>query len=175
MILRRLGRADAEIYRGIRLEALRSAPDAYGSTYQDWADAPLPVFADRTDASVVLGAFDTGALVGLSAMERDKGGNTRHRALVTAVFVRPAARGRGLAVTMIDELARIAVADGILQLELNVVTTNAVAIRAYERAGFRHVGRYPRALLSGGVFHDETVMIRMLDGRPPGHGGRARA
>lgn len=164
MRLRRLQRADAAAYRDIRLRSLREAPDAYGSTLDDWDVAPVSVFADRTETSVVLGAFDNAALVGLSVLDREKGGNTRHRGLITAVFVCAEARGRGVTVAMLGELAAIARGEALLQLELNVLTSNATAIRAYEAAGFRRVGTHPRAILSRGVFLDEYLMIRDLDG-----------
>lgn len=162
--VRRLTRADAEQYRAIRLQSLRDAPDAYGSTLDDWVIAPVSIFADRTEASVVLGAFQGSGLVGLSVLDREKGGNTRHRGLITAMFVTPEARGRGLAVAMLAELALRAAREGLLQLELNVLAKNAVAIRAYERAGFHTVGLHPRAILSRGVFFDELLMIRQLAG-----------
>ncbi len=161
--VRRLGASDAAAYREIRLESLRDAPDAYGSVYADWADAPMQTFADRRQSAFVVGAFDNGALVGLAVMDREKGGNTRHRALLTAVYVRPAARGKGLTMAMMEAIAAHAVAEGILQLELHVVVTNAAAIRAYEAAGFERAGLCPRAIMSRGRFADELLMVRRLD------------
>ncbi len=160
MIIRRLGPADAAAFRRIRLDALRDTPDAYGSIYDDWADAPETTFADRTRSGFVAGAFEGEALVGLSVMDREKGGNTRHRALVTAVYVRPNARGQGIAAAM---LAANAAAEGIVQLELHVLVTNEAAIRVYEAAGYERAGLCPRAILSRGLFFDELLMIRRLD------------
>jgi ribosomal protein S18 acetylase RimI-like enzyme len=162
-MIRRLGPDDAAAYRAIRLESLRDAPDAYGSVHADWANAPVQTFADRTRSGFVVGAFDGDVLVGLAAMDREKGGNTRHRALVTAVYVRPEARGRGMTVAMMDFVAAHAVAEGIMQLELHVLVTNAPAIRAYEAAGFDRAGLCPRSILSRGQFLDEMLMVRRLD------------
>jgi ribosomal protein S18 acetylase RimI-like enzyme len=161
-MIRRLQAEDAAAYRDIRLESLREAPDAYGSVHSDWADAPLSLFADRTGQSIVLGAFNDGKLVGLAVLDREKGGNTRHRALVTAVYVRPAARGRGLAGQLLQTLAEGARPDGILQLELHVAVTNTAAIRAYEKAGFERAGIAPRSILSTGRFIDEMLMVLWL-------------
>jgi ribosomal protein S18 acetylase RimI-like enzyme len=162
-MIRRLGEGDAAAYRDIRLESLKDAPDAYGSVYADWADAPLSVFAARTRQSVVMGAFDGEVLVGLAVLDREKGGNTRHRALVTAVYVRPAARGKGVTAAMMEAIAAHAAAEGVLQLELHVLVTNETAIRAYEAAGFGRAGLSPRAILWHGQFFDEMLMIRRLD------------
>jgi ribosomal protein S18 acetylase RimI-like enzyme len=162
-MIRRLSRDDAAAYREIRLESLKDAPDAYGSVHADWPDAPVSVFAQRTLQSVVLGAFDGDALVGLAVLDREKGANTRHRAVVTAIYVRPAARGKGATVAMMEAIAAHATAEGILQLELHVLVTNGTAIRAYAAAGFEPAGLSPRAILSRGRFFDEMLMIRRLD------------
>lgn len=163
MILRRLNRDDAAAYADIRLESLRESPDAYGSTLADWEHAPLSAFAERTDTSFVVGAFDGATLCGISVLDREKGGNTRHRALITAVFVRSGLRGNGIAVAMVNHLAEVARDAGALQVELNVLVTNAPAVRAYESAGFVVAGVHPRAILSRGTFFDELLMIRHLD------------
>ncbi|HJN18012.1 MAG TPA: GNAT family N-acetyltransferase [Armatimonadota bacterium] len=46
-------------------------------------------------------------------------------------------RGQGLGTTATTAVARTLVEMGIRTIALNVAQTNAVAIRAYERVGFR--------------------------------------
>jgi hypothetical protein len=55
--LRRLAAADAELFRDIRLEALRCDPDAFGSTFEAESANPLSWFADRLGTSHVHGHF----------------------------------------------------------------------------------------------------------------------
>ena len=57
------------------------------------------------------------------------------------VYVRPDARGRGVGVELIREVARRADADGAEMLELEVLESNDGARRLYERLGFRTVER----------------------------------
>jgi hypothetical protein len=57
------------------------------------------------------------------------------------VYVRPAARGQGLGVELIREMARRAQADGAEMLELEVLESNAGARRLYDRLGFRTIER----------------------------------
>jgi GNAT superfamily N-acetyltransferase len=68
------------------------------------------------------------------------------------VYVRPAARGRGLGVELVREVARRAHTDGAEMLELDVLESNEHARRLYERLGFKTVERSlaaPIARLAG--------------------------
>lgn len=162
-MIRRLTVADTPAFRAIRLEALRLAPDAYGSTLADWKDAGIDRFEARLGGSSVLGAFD-GELAGVAALDVERGGNVRHRGLVTMIYVTPASRGRGMAQAMMRHLEQVGAEMELLQLELHVAADNPAAIAVYEKAGYRHHGLIPRALLSRGRFIDEMLMIRRLDG-----------
>ncbi len=163
MMIRRLGSDDAKAFRAIRLEALRDNPDAYGSTLEDWQSAPLESFAERLRAGYVFGAFLHDALVAITAYDREKGGNLRHRGWVTAVYVQPAARGSGMAGRLLAAVTEKARADGVSQLELHVATDNLPALRTYRKAGFAEYGTVPRALFSRGRFIDEVHMALALD------------
>jgi GNAT superfamily N-acetyltransferase len=61
----------------------------------------------------------------------------RPYAYVAVLFVDPAARGRGVATTLLAEAERIAVERGYTQLLVSVQSGNAEAERAYQRFGFR--------------------------------------
>ena len=163
-MIRRLAPPDAAEFRALRLEALAAHPAAYGSTVADWERAPLADFAAWLERSLVFGAFDADSLIGVAALDRERGGNARHRALVTAVYVRAAARRRGIASGLLAMLAETARGDGVLQLELHVAVDNPAAIAAYEATGFRRFGIVPRAIRSEGRFVDEHLMVWFLDG-----------
>jgi ribosomal protein S18 acetylase RimI-like enzyme len=161
--VRRLNAADAEAFREIRLEGLRLDPDAFGSALSDHINRPLDHFRKRLTGSNVVGCFDGTRLMGIAAYNREQGGNTRHRAMITSVYVRPEARGQGRMAAILAELEAIGRRDGVLQLELHVALDNAAGIAAYERAGYERHGVSPRAILSGGRFIDEVLMVRRLD------------
>ena len=57
------------------------------------------------------------------------------------IYTEPSARGRGLASRAVADMCRMALATGPVAT-LHVAQGNAPAIRAYEKAGFRTVGRY---------------------------------
>jgi RimJ/RimL family protein N-acetyltransferase len=59
-----------------------------------------------------------------------------HHAYCGFMYVEPAYRGKGVNQFIIDALKSWALSQGLTELRLDVYTTNEVAIRAYEKAGF---------------------------------------
>src|SRR3954464_9404299 len=57
-----------------------------------------------------------------------------------AVYVAPAARGRGVGVKLLEALAGAAEAAGYYKLTSRVFTTNAASLRLHRSAGFTEVG-----------------------------------
>ena len=60
----------------------------------------------------------------------------RAHAYVSELFVRPEARGRGVATALMAELERIAAARKVARIMLSVVAGNAVAEGLYQRLGY---------------------------------------
>lgn len=62
---------DAELFRTLRLHALRSAPEAFGSSYEDEAGLSLNQFRQRLDdrPNAVFGAFADARLVGMAVLQ----------------------------------------------------------------------------------------------------------
>jgi ribosomal protein S18 acetylase RimI-like enzyme len=86
----------------------------------------------------------------------------RHKGVLWGVYVREAARGRGLGravVTRVIEHARAQVA----QLHAAVVTTNDAARELYRSLGFATYGLEPRGLACAGRYFDQELMVLMLD------------
>lgn len=165
MEIRTLTEEDAAIYRELRLEALQTSPEAFGSTYEEGAARPLSATAERlrTPGAFTLGAFADDALVGVVTLVRDAGLKMRHRANIYAMYVTPAARGRGVGRALMEEAIRRARAvPGIEQLHLAVVSNNTTARALYDALGFVVYGREPRALKSGDRYFDEDMMILHL-------------
>jgi putative acetyltransferase len=72
------------------------------------------------------------------------------------------ARRLGLGKIMMDALLGLARKTGLKILILDVYATNAIAIRLYEKVGFKEAGRIPKGLLRNGHFIDLVRMTTEL-------------
>jgi RimJ/RimL family protein N-acetyltransferase len=160
--LRRLTPTDAESYRAIRLEGLRSHPEAFGVTCEEEAGQPLPWFAERLERNAIFGGWlEEPILAGVAGLLVPEAAKLRHKGLLWGMFIRPAARGRGLAAALVQRVIEAA-ADTVEELRLTVVASNIAAVRLYTHRGFRKYGVEPRALKVGNRYHDEVLMALPL-------------
>lgn len=133
-----------DAYRKIRLEALRTDPSAFGSTY----DRELRLTPDDWNARTLsldginrlgLLALQAGEPCGLVACFRDeKDGSLGH---IISMWIAPAARRHGLASALLESVRTWAQAHAIVTLQLQVTNINSAAIELYRRAGFTETGR----------------------------------
>jgi RimJ/RimL family protein N-acetyltransferase len=88
--------------------------------------------------SLVVAETD-GALVGCGYARIDLSRHYlkhNHHAYCGFMYVEPAYRGKGVNQLIIDALKSWALSQGLTELRLDVYTSNDIAIRAYEKAGF---------------------------------------
>ena len=95
--IRRLGAADVQDFREIRLSALKKAPEMFGSVYEHEEKKPMEAFAERLRDAVAFGAYIDGEIIGLSVFKQEDGPKDAHKAHLSGVFVEPEQRGRGVA------------------------------------------------------------------------------
>ncbi|MGN8115904.1 N-acetyltransferase family protein [Labrys sp. 22185] len=161
VIIRRLGPADGDDYRTIRLAALATAPEAFGSTYAAEVVRPAAAFAERLSQSVVFGAYGDGQIVGMAGYWRQDGLKDRHKGQVWGVYVEPGWRGQGVAGALMAAVIEAARGE-VEQLLLAVVQGNDNALALYRRLGFEVYGVEPRALKAGNTYLDEALMVLFL-------------
>ena len=164
--IRRLEPLDAPLYREVRLEALRLHPHAYGSALEVESAEPLHFFEQRLETSEVLLGSVGDAPMGIARLTVPTFVTERHKGMLTGMYVRAAAEGKGLGSALVEALVEQARGRVIL-IELSVVTTNRRARHLYERHGFEIYGVDPCALKHGDRYFDEYRMTRFLE-RPPG-------
>ena len=161
LTLRPLLTEDAAAYRAIRLEALRAHPDAFSASYEAEAAQPLDFFVERLAGGVVFGGFLGDTLVGVAGFRTQTNPKLAHKGFLWGMYVRPEARGTGLARRLVE--AVLAHARGRVELvQLTVVAGNAVARRLYASAGFTPYGLESRALKVDGRYLDDVLMVKML-------------
>ncbi|MCC7272248.1 MAG: GNAT family N-acetyltransferase [Alphaproteobacteria bacterium] len=159
--IRPFGRADVAAFRALRLEALISHPDAFGSAAADEALLPDEAVAARMAGGDTFGAFDREQLVGMAGFMVHAGRKRRHKGMLWGVYVRPAWRGRGLAAALVDRV--LAHAAGRVELvQLSVVVGNKSARRLYESRGFTAYGTETHSLKLPDGYVDELLMVRFL-------------
>ncbi len=165
VLVREVTAGDWEALRGIRLEALRDAPEAFGSTFEREV-----VFAEADwQRRIARGGNFLGYLPEASATEPAGliGGFQADPATVELVsmYVRPRARGRGVGEALIATVIDWAEARNATTVHLWVTETNKPARLLYERCGFVLTGE--RQPLPSNPVLGEVAMARPLRSTPP--------
>ncbi|MBZ5752439.1 GNAT family N-acetyltransferase [Metabacillus rhizolycopersici] len=156
---------DAENYRRIRLEALQNSPEAFASSYEEEKDQPVEKYKNNFQSkdSFTFGAFESGKLVGVVTLVKEKLYKLRHRANIIAMYVTSGKRGFGIGKALLSEAIKKAnCLEGIEQVYLTVVTTNESAKRLYSSIGFEAFGSEKRALKLDNTYFDEEHMVLFL-------------
>ena len=157
---------DATAYRDLRLEALRSHPEAFSSDYAANLAKPMTFWTERlrsnsADGAVMIHfAVHDQQLIGMCGIARADSPKTQHSATIVGMYVRPDWRGFRIGETLVTACVDWARTHGVKVVKLAVVTTNAPAIRCYARCGFQVYGIEPQALYYDSVFYDELLMAR---------------
>jgi len=166
--VRRLTAADAAAYRELRLEGLRQHPDGFGSAYEDEVDKPASWFGQRLTDATVFGGFlkqedsNVESLDGTAGLIVPHGTKVKHKGALFGMYVRPVARGTGLAAAVVQ--AVLDYARGVVEeIQLTVSPDNEAALRLYRKAGFVEYAREPRALKVDGKYHDSVLMTLPFD------------
>ena len=140
VLVREVTAGDWQALRDIRLEALRDAPEAFGSKF---AREAAFVEADW-QRRIARGGNFLGYLPEASATEPAGliGGYVEGPELVELVsmYVRPRARGRGVGEALIATVIHWATARNAKSVHLWVTETNKPARLLYERCGFALTG-----------------------------------
>lgn len=160
--IRRLFEPDSPAYRDLRLGALKSDPTSFAASFEDEASKPLPWFVQRLEDNAVFGGWQSdNRLIGVAGLMIQQAPKVRHKGVLWGMFVRPDARGSGLAAALVERVIEHA-RDVVEEVRLNVAATNAPTIRLYERLGFKPYGVEPRGLKVDGRYYDEVLMALPL-------------
>ena len=162
MSIRRLGPADVELFKSLRLGAMKSDPEAFASDHDDWAEFPRSRWLGFLEEPV-FAAFDGDKAVGLIGLVPQNRARQAHWTVVGMFWVDPEHRGGVVAGELIDAAIAHARDMGCNQVELSVNADNARAIRFYQRNGFVEFGLRPRGYRTSSGFSDDLLMVCKLD------------
>jgi ribosomal protein S18 acetylase RimI-like enzyme len=136
----RLGAADWQTYRAIRLAMLKESPSAFGSTYDQAQSNDERVWRRRLRDNAVLLAR-VGRTPAGSAMYSVFGKTDPGDCALYGMWVDPRFRRAGVGRALIGAVIEQARAAGRQRVVLDVVDDNYAARTLYERAGFVATGR----------------------------------
>lgn len=163
MHIKNINREQANEFWKLRLEALQSNPEAFGSSYEDNVHTPMNeviLKINNEPDNYILGAFtENNELMGIAGFRREQGMKVRHKGMIWGVYVSPTHRGKGIARELMQEiLHRGTEIEGLQQIQLSVVTANHAAAEQYKRLGFVTYGVEKDALIYQGQGFDEELM-----------------
>ena len=159
--VRRISHEEFDIFRVMRLEALRCEPASFASRLEDWQFLTNEEWRRRLDDPVFV-AFSNDEPVGIMGLVRLRQSRMAHRATLVSVYVRKSERGTGTASNLLRVVMDHATRLGVLQMELAVNVENSAAMRFYQRHGFIEVGRIPGGVMDGAREIDDVIMARRL-------------
>lgn len=154
---RRLLASDAASYKALRLESLHSHPEAFSASWEDEHGKPVAWFAERLENSFVVGAWHGQVLAGVAGLFVPASPKLNHKNTLWGVYVRPQARGTGLAAELLKQVIAQA-ATRAEEILLTVSASNLPALQLYRKAGFVEYGVERRALKLGERYYDEILM-----------------
>jgi ribosomal protein S18 acetylase RimI-like enzyme len=161
-VIRQLQAGDAADYRELRLEALTKCPEAFSSSVAEDEGLPLSRYESAISTNFIIGGFSNTNLEGVIALSRPNYVKVQHRAVITGIYVREAARGTGLADDLVKAAKKLAT-DGVEVLQFRIPKTIERAVALCRRSGFEEVGIEPHALrLEDGRYIDQVVMTCSL-------------
>ena len=164
--VRRLEASDVADYRELRLESLKVHPEAFGASWESEGEKPISWWVERLQTTTVFGGWvNNSPLVGVAGFAVYHTAKLRHKGELWGMYVRPEARGTGLAAALVQEVVAHA-RPLVEQVCLTVVASNVAARRLYNAAGFEEYGLERRGLKVGSEYYDEVLMVLPLNPRP---------
>jgi ribosomal protein S18 acetylase RimI-like enzyme len=134
--VRRLRADETALLRDVRLRALREAPAAFATRYEEAAAQPPEYWAEMANGFNVI-AVDGERGVGMVSGWVLESGNV----WLARLWVEPEARGAGVGLRLVEAVAEWARERGAAAVELSVIAGNRAAAALYARAGFTETGR----------------------------------
>ena len=135
---------NADVFKEVRLRALRDTPSAFGSTYEresqfpeeEWIARAARWNGERGIGFLAMDGHNACGIAGSFLIPEDPA-----RALLLSMWTAPTHRRQGVGRMLVDEVIRWARSRGANILLLMVTSVNESAMQFYERLGFRRTGR----------------------------------
>lgn len=160
--IRELTIDDADALTRLRQTALKTNPEAFGSTIEEERGETGERFKKSlvNGGYFVMGAFKGGELVGTCGFLQEARLKTKHKGTIWGMFVQPEARGFGIGKMLLKSAVEKAFTiEEVEQITLYVVDENKAAYSLYDNFGFKKYGTELRALKKDGQYWNEYLMV----------------
>jgi ribosomal protein S18 acetylase RimI-like enzyme len=145
-MIRILNANDFEIWKQLRIDAVKNQPQSFGESYEEVAAQNYEYFCESIKNGTLFGYEISSKVVGVVGIYGLKHGNMRHRGTLFGLYVAPEHRRKKIA----QQLVKHALADAAQcyrMLHLAVSTENVAAISLYKKFGFEIYATEPEAIL----------------------------
>lgn len=165
MKIERLNEKHATEYRKLRLLALKTHPEAYGSSFEEEDEQPLSFTENRllSKENLTFGAFFDHHLIGVITLITSNRIKTKHNGHIVAMYVLDSFQNQGVGKALMEKVILESKMLGICNLFLTVTSINKKAIKLYESLGFVKYGSEKRELFIQGDYYDSDLMALYLD------------
>ena len=148
-------------YRDLRLEALKSDPIAFGSSYEEEIAISKEEWKKRITNALF--ALSNDKPIGMIVYIVDIKLKTRHVANIFGVYVKKEHRGQGTGKKLIDSTISLIKKDkAIVKIKITVNPEQKAAVKLYKKCGFDLVGRHKKELKVDDKFYDELIMEKHI-------------
>lgn len=130
----------------------KTAPDDMSERIQSVIDRGGVIYAvDKNDS-----------LLGFISADRGFANRIRHSAYIVMGVLKKVS-GQGLGSRLLETVDRWAKHNGVIKLELTVMTQNDRAFRLYRKAGYEIEGTKKASVMVDGLLYDEFYMGKVLE------------
>lgn len=169
-VIRLVEPGDLTAFKALRLEALQRHPEAFGTSYAEQVTRPDEFWLERIQqglgglSGAIYVADSESELSGMVGIRRNDSTKRQHSAMIWGVYLRPRLRGQGVGDALLAACLAWAESQALRIVRLSVVSSNGSALRLYLRHGFTIYGVDPEVLYVDGIYHDELLLARRLNG-----------
>ncbi len=161
MKIRMLTPDDWQIWKNFRLEALKNAPESFGSSHEEESAWPDSDFQNGLTKGDIFGVFIDNSLVSCAGFYGLNSVKIKHRGVIWGMFTKAEYREQGIASALIHTIINH-VKSQVAQLHLTCVTSNLGAVTFYQKQGFKIYGEEPNSLKIGNRYFNGYMMILEL-------------
>lgn len=153
-----LSKEDWVMHKEIRLEALKFAPTAFSSSYEESLAISEKGWRERSTENAIFAIAD-GKPVGLIYAIVNPRKKISHVANIFGFYVSNKFRGQGIGSKLMEKaIKKIKVNPDVIKINLGVISDQDSAVRLYENFGFKKVGCLSKELQINGKFFDQLAM-----------------